>query len=445
MDGAFDVFIEDEQGHAVIFGQDQERSSGGGREDQILFCIADCSLSSFDCYYGLRTRNTYWEWGRTGDAMYHLHGGWKGDEFVVDIVQYAIYPQDSRNLDSRGFIDMVLSKYAGSETYVGSYTAVDSQFRPGSYTTVEGIAYVVQPIIPYDWPFLIDRKLPVTRNDWRAIQNCMRDTIAEETTLATNSYANWIQGLDAVRDVASLSFSKLFKEGRQYWNNLMTANGIGVPWYVTKESAERLKQQSRKILRDKTKKYLKGTAKAPADWWLKYRYAYTTTRMDIEQSIHRAADEHIGLQPDRVLRGACNISNGRAFIKMRLHDTSRATFTRLLIAADRGGFMPGLYNLWDMIPFSFVADWVFPIGDILQDWDQRIYFNYYEIDELLVTTNQSLRVKESWGDTRYRAYRRELLYSWPEWSYYTGSKTSQKTKTYRLNDSLALTVGMTVH
>lgn len=46
---------------------------------------------------------------------------------------------------------------------------------------------------------------------------------------------------------------------------------------------------------------------------------------------------------------------------------------------DSLGLYPNLLRSWDLIPFSFVIDWVLPIGDILDKADKWTDVQYFDV------------------------------------------------------------------
>lgn len=82
---------------------------------------------------------------------------------------------------------------------------------------------------------------------------------------------------------------------------------------------------------------------------------------------------------------------------------------------------PSLGNMWDLIPYSFVADWVVGVGDLLEDIDANVYMRYYEVKSITKSLKvQSGPIDASFilGDRRcsgmvgYKHYRR-----WGEFSF----------------------------
>jgi hypothetical protein len=55
------------------------------------------------------------------------------------------------------------------------------------------------------------------------------------------------------------------------------------------------------------------------------------------------------------------------------------------------GLEPNAYVAWDFIPFSFVADWFGPFGDVLDVYTNKQYRNtaYYDITDLVFSLRYS--------------------------------------------------------
>lgn len=124
-----------------------------------------------------------------------------------------------------------------------------------------------------------------------------------------------------------------------------------------------------------------------ANTWLRYRYEYSTTKMDIDEYVA------FGLSViDRYMRG---VTSSRAHGFARYGDYEcRCT----LNWAEKGltglqkfchglwesGLEPNAYVLWDFVPFSFVADWFCPVGDVLKVYSDAQYRNaeYYSISQI---------------------------------------------------------------
>lgn len=134
-----------------------------------------------------------------------------------------------------------------------------------------------------------------------------------------------------------------------------------------------------------TKPYLqisdmKSTAK---EAWLAYRYSYSTTRSDIEelaQLSQRLLDlgEKVKCYGQRYCNGIayhCEIVvDSSQFIPKEMHS--------LCEKLSHYGAELSLYNIWDMVPYSFVCDWFLDVGSMLESIDSWLNVSHFHIDEV---------------------------------------------------------------
>lgn len=295
---------------------------------------------------------------------------------------------------------------------LGRYNLIKTTFKPGD------------PYYPWMWLQYMDSIKPYEPRDTEALSEVIRNTIAENTSYNTNNYANFLEVVDLIRDFRNGKFYDLIEDQKKFYR------------YITDMNKEHV---SSKRLRS----FIHGSGKKAANGWLKYRYAYQTTKADVDQYTRAKIGEYLGALDDtRVLRGKIDILNGELRVKMRLHDDTSPNFTKMLIGLEQYGLYPGLYNLWDMMPYSFIADWGSHLGDYLEDLDQSIFFHYYKVDELLVTEKRVLDRDEPWGLTTYTWYDRYLLHEMPQWEIYEEGPKSKTTVCKRVLDAMSLAVSM---
>lgn len=276
--------------------------------------------------------------------------------------------------------------------------------------------------LPYYWLDHMKDIKPFEPRDVEALSEVIRNVIAENTSYNTNNYANFLEVLDLIRDFRNGKFGELIEDTKDFYKLAKRIAGHDVS-----------KKEIRSLVHSTPDVLSKG--------WLKYRYAYTTTKADVDQYTRAKVGEFLGaLDESRVLRGKIDILDGELRVKMRLHDDTSPNFTKILIGLEQYGLYPGLYNLWDLMPWSFVADWGSHLGDYLEDLDQSIFFHYYKVDELLVSEKRRLDRDEPWGLTHYTWYERYLLHEMPQWEIYEEGNASNKTLVKRTIDALALTV-----
>jgi hypothetical protein len=310
----------------------------------------------------------------------------------------------------------------------------DYQFRPVTGGNVEEITWS-KVSLPYYW---IDHMTGIlnsnqTLSDYEALSECIRNTIQEYTTYDTNGYQNVLSFLQLINDARTMAVGDILKKSQDLWKDVLRATGHAVD---DLSDSQALKKAGRRALRKKARS---GAASA----WLQYRYVYNTTKADYEQFVRAKVGEFLGsLDQNRVLRGSIGLSDGVLKVKMRLTDNTKPNFEKMLIGLNQYGLFPGLYNLWDMIPFSFIADWFSNLGDELQDIDQSIFFSYYEVNELLVSRKRKIVVEESWGKTTYEYYERRLYDAMPQWEVYEDPTTpSGRTVFKRCLDGISIVSG----
>jgi hypothetical protein len=358
----------------------------------------------------------YWSYGTSNSKcvrFHYINEKWYGHQ--IDLI--------TRNDRQEIHLRQIVNSVPETDWPISNYTmiAYKDPVRGWSANLLDVTVQFLNPL-PYYWLEYMEEIRPYSDSDAGALSECIRNTIQKYTTLDTNNYANAVEMIDTINDIRRGKIADLIEDSKDWWR-------------ITHKLLDNVDgKNARTIL-------MKGSKQASSAW-LKYRYAYQTTKSDLEQATRAVIGEYLGtLDSTRVLRGQIPITDGLLRVKMRLHDKTAPNFEKMLISMNQYGLMPGLYNLWDMIPFSFIADWGSHLGDYLQDIDQRIFFSYYEIDELLVSRKQISIRDEIWGPTTYRWYDRSFLTEMPQWEIYEEDKTSNKVKIKRFIDGVALTIG----
>lgn len=112
-----------------------------------------------------------------------------------------------------------------------------------------------------------------------------------------------------------------------------------------------------------------------SDAWLGYRYSYSTTKSDIEE---------LAMYVDRMRNfRSLNKVRGHGQYKVESEDSTWLIKCSLECSVDdylgcytdmeRLGLALDGYNTWDLIPYSFILDWFFRIGDLLEIARSRNY------------------------------------------------------------------------
>lgn len=138
-----------------------------------------------------------------------------------------------------------------------------------------------------------------------------------------------------------------------------------------------LVNQFRSLKKD-VKRALHGSKKAFANLWLNSRYGLPLFCKDSGDLI-RAYRKTRSSDPIQKYSGSYrgDLSNWRYTITVEIHVTvyvqkltkEEMTFTQSLLSLD---LFPTASNIWDLIPYSFVCDWILNVGDHLEKLDTQL-------------------------------------------------------------------------
>lgn len=113
-----------------------------------------------------------------------------------------------------------------------------------------------------------------------------------------------------------------------------------------------------------------GKVRLPQNWqdtWLSYRYSICTTASDAKQALEYIKRQVFNLAETYKSYGIATYGDVtcRCTLEMSQRQNVGAV-QNLWREAYKMGLQPNPYTLWDMVPFSFVADWFTPIGDVAE-------------------------------------------------------------------------------
>lgn len=124
-------------------------------------------------------------------------------------------------------------------------------------------------------------------------------------------------------------------------------------------------------------KAISGLTSLTREAWLGWRYAYNTTKMDIEEyaslverllALSQSTIDCYGMHSDDTGTFRCKVT----------FKVSDVIPSKTMEKLQQFGLKLSLENVWDIIPYSFVVDWFFHIGDILSDlenWSASLKLN----------------------------------------------------------------------
>jgi hypothetical protein len=184
-----------------------------------------------------------------------------------------------------------------------------------------------------------------------------------------------------------------------------------------------------------------------SDAWLSYRYSYNTTKLDVEEAV-----KFMRRHADKFLRGFGLRSYGQHTFNyegmpvtvrcsVRIRNKQLDIIGKVWRALDTYGLRPNFYIVWDSIPFSFIADWFLPIGDVLSvaDARQRVA-EYYTFSGI----TYSMTYFPLQDGIRWKSYRRWVESAPPELSgtyWLEDGNVSPKLAAYRALDLASLILG----
>lgn len=177
-----------------------------------------------------------------------------------------------------------------------------------------------------------------------------------------------------------------------------------------------------------------NVAKMLADSWLKWRYVYTTAKLDVrsmqsflERGYNLFSHAH---GSDFKCQGTSHYSD------IACCCTTHIPLTDLKEQFRRASQSLHAYDLWDVVPWSFVVDWFIPIGSMLQDLK-------YENDLLKVSHGTIWYTCEWYEDSYSENFMRfctDQFVTTP-CSIFVHGDTSNKTIAMRCIDAMALLIG----
>lgn len=177
---------------------------------------------------------------------------------------------------------------------------------------------------------------------------------------------------------------------------------------------------------------VKDLIKDPRKAWLSYRYAYSTTKMDVQEvsgvitRLKHLLDAGVDFKTNGTYKRGNQLFRAVATVPLSTVLPDPSFVSKL----DKAGLKLSAYNVWDMIPYSFVVDWFLGIGDLLE-WAESL--------------NEALEVKPTSVWYSCQTVTDELVIYFrisasgiTGTPFYATKNASTKTLLMRLTDALAL-------
>lgn len=152
--------------------------------------------------------------------------------------------------------------------------------------------------------------------------------------------------------------------------------------------------------------------------WLAWRYQVNTTAVDVKDHTQNLYSAINSLR--KHLQGVQRKFHAREYLDDLHHIPTSVCLTvvmqpRLLNplmylwnALNFLGLQPNLVNLWDLVPLSFVVDWILPIGNKLSQKDFEFNYNEqtYSIVDATMSTKKTWTLVLPYGSYDFTYYRR---------------------------------------
>jgi hypothetical protein len=169
------------------------------------------------------------------------------------------------------------------------------------------------------------------------------------------------------------------------------------------------------------------------DAWLKYRYAYKTSMSDFEE-----LGRYIEQKNATICRAGSTTDKGTMMVKISI-SPPESEVNKIVSKLTEAGVAPNLYNLWDMVPYSFVVDWFISLGDVLEGITQYGRLAAFKINYITRSWKWDHEIERGGVKAKLVYYSREVSPTAPPYIPYQEKKgSSGKTTMMRMADAVCL-------
>lgn len=274
------------------------------------------------------------------------------------------------------------SYYKHEKTYWTGYISERSLFTPMNATSVDSKT-VGNPAIGDTYP-----STPITPAD---VDNAKRIAIEKFHSQVKDMDVNLGQ-VAAERHMTWDLVATAAKRAHGAMKDLRSGNIVGAASHLGVTVGRRRRSRF-------NKSYKRNQAEAVASGWLELQYGWKPllqdvygaidlasktpgpeyhtieTKKTIKRELQRTID-NIGSQAQYYTGSDQTILGGSARCTVRVGCTFTVSNSTLKSAAGMGLTNPALLA-WELLPFSFVADWFLPIGNYISSWDSTLGLSFY--------------------------------------------------------------------
>lgn len=112
--------------------------------------------------------------------------------------------------------------------------------------------------------------------------------------------------------------------------------------------------------------------------WLQGRYVLTTSVSDLGQAWDYWYDQAamwLGTRSaSKKCHGSVELESGRFQCSMTVKEKALQGIVKFFELAYTHGMEPNAYVLWDLVPFSFVVDWFYPVGNAFEGYTKSTHY-----------------------------------------------------------------------
>jgi hypothetical protein len=112
--------------------------------------------------------------------------------------------------------------------------------------------------------------------------------------------------------------------------------------------------------------------------WLQGRYVLTTSVSDLGQAwdywYDQAAMWLKTRSASKKCHGSVELESGRFQCSMTVQEKALPGIVKFFELAYTHGMEPNAYVLWDLVPFSFIVDWFYPVGNAFEGYTKSTHY-----------------------------------------------------------------------
>lgn len=290
------------------------------------------------------------------------------------------------------------------------------------------VAYTPIPLGSIDnWPLILGVRID---GDLEKAKQDLFVDCCSQVQVSDNNIQNIMELIDIVQDIRNGKLQELIEDVKK----------------IPEIAKNRLKQLRNMEAAERNSSLLKTAGRVSGSAWLSYRYAYNTTKMDIEDAVDAAVAGYTRILTDQTvkhpLRSHGTYGDYHCNLKLRIKDDFSKNLEVFANKVHTFGLLPTLHVVWDMIPYSFMVDWVFPVDKNLSNFDELYFADSYQIIEALFSYKwEKTGIPYAGSTIDLKCYSRWFENRVPEWTWDDDSSKFWTTRTLkRAADVMSLVV-----